>query len=34
MRQAAGTAPSPRADRQRSYQQTERSPRGPSVRGR
>jgi conjugative relaxase-like TrwC/TraI family protein len=34
MRQAAGTALSPRADRQRSYQQTERSPRGPSVRGR
>jgi hypothetical protein len=33
-RQAAGTAPSPTADRQRPYQQTERRPRGPSARGR
>ncbi|MFZ1117829.1 MAG: hypothetical protein WAN44_18600 [Propionibacteriaceae bacterium] len=33
-RQAAGTAPSPRAERRRPYPQTERRPRGPSVRGR
>jgi conjugative relaxase-like TrwC/TraI family protein len=33
-RQAAGTAPSPRAERRRPYPQTERRPRRPSVRGR
>jgi conjugative relaxase-like TrwC/TraI family protein len=33
-RQAAGTAPSPRAERRRPYPQTERRPTRPSVRGR